>query len=120
MGRGVGIASSNLIPSVFGPIHDTPFGTAGDLVVVPAPGRETPIPAPGGPDIRLLLGDFHGTDGVPWECCPPSLPSPRPLPPLNDRLRPGRWAPSLADFGKQDRGSAVRICPTYAAAMPPP
>jgi len=70
MGHGVGIAPSNLMLSVFGPIHDTPFGTAGDLMLVPDPGTETLIPVPGGPDIHLLLGDFHGTDGVPWDCCP--------------------------------------------------
>jgi len=70
MGRGVGIAPSNLMLSVFGPIHDTPFGTAGDLMLVPDPGTTTRIPAPGGPDIHLLLGDFHGTDGVAWDCCP--------------------------------------------------
>ena len=32
------------------------------------------------------------------------------------RLRPGRWAPTAADFGVQDRGSAVRICPVYVTA----
>ena len=30
------------------------------------------------------------------------------------RLTPGRWAPSRADLGMQDRGSALRICPVYA------
>lgn len=70
MGRGVGITPSNLMLSAFGPIYDTPFGTAGDLMLVPDPGITTLIPAPGGPDIRLLLGDFHGKDGAPWDCCP--------------------------------------------------
>lgn len=70
MGRGVGVAPSNLMLSVFGPIHDTPFGTTGELMLVPDPGTTTRIPAPGGPDIHLLLGDFHGTDGAPWDCCP--------------------------------------------------
>ena len=70
MGRGVGITPSNLMLSVFGPIHDTPFGTVGDLMLVPDPGTTTPIPSPEGPDIHLLLGDFHGTDGAPWDCCP--------------------------------------------------
>ena len=32
------------------------------------------------------------------------------------RLRPNRWAPTTADLGVQDRGSAVRICPVYATA----
>ena len=70
MGRGVGVTHSNLMMSVFGPIYDTPFGTAGDLMLVPDPATRTAIPAADGPDITLLLGDFLETDGAPWECCP--------------------------------------------------
>jgi glutamine synthetase len=70
MGRGVGVTHSNLMLSVFGPIYDTPFGTTGDLMLVPDPATRTPIPAPDAPDIALLLGDFLETDGAPWECCP--------------------------------------------------
>jgi len=70
MGRGVGITHSNIMMSVFGPIYDTPFGTAGDLMLVPDPSTRTAIPAADGPDITLLLGDFLETDGTPWECCP--------------------------------------------------
>jgi glutamine synthetase len=32
------------------------------------------------------------------------------------RLTPNRWAPTHADLGVQDRGSAVRICPVFATA----
>jgi glutamine synthetase len=32
------------------------------------------------------------------------------------RLRPNRWAPTLANLGVQDRGAAVRICPVYATS----
>jgi glutamine synthetase len=70
MGRGVGVASSNLMLSPFGPILDTPFGTAGDLMLVPDPATRASIPAADGPDIVLLLGDFLELDGAPWECCP--------------------------------------------------
>ncbi len=70
MGRGVGIAPSNLMLSVFGPILDTPFGTAGDLALVPDPATRTVIPMPDGPDTHLLLGDFRSTGNVPWDCCP--------------------------------------------------
>ncbi len=68
--RGVGITHSNLLLSVFGPIYDTPFGTQGDLMLVPDAATETAIPVPGAPDLRLLLGDFHNIDGTPWNCCP--------------------------------------------------
>ena len=68
MAQGVGITHSNLLLSVFGPIYDTPFGTAGDLMLVPDPAARCTIP--GTPDITLLLGDFMTTEGAPWECCP--------------------------------------------------
>ena len=32
------------------------------------------------------------------------------------RLTPNRWAPTHADLGTQDRGSAVRICPVFATS----
>ena len=70
MEHGVGIAPSNLMLSVFGPIFDTPFGTAGDMALVPDPATRTLIPMPDGSDVHLLLGDFRSTTGVPWECCP--------------------------------------------------
>jgi glutamine synthetase len=67
---GVGITPSNLLLSVFGPIYDTPFGTQGDLMLVPDAATETAIPARDAPDIHLLLGDFHTLDGEAWDCCP--------------------------------------------------
>ncbi len=70
MRRGVGITHSNIMLSPFGPILDTPFGTAGDLMLVPDPSARARIPATGAPDIELLLGDFHTTEDQPWECCP--------------------------------------------------
>jgi glutamine synthetase len=30
------------------------------------------------------------------------------------RLTPNRWAPTVADLQLQDRGAALRICPTFA------
>ena len=70
MGRGVGIAPTNLMLSVFGPIHETPFGTAGDVTLVPDPATRTVIPMQDTPDNCLLLGDFRTTEDEPWECCP--------------------------------------------------
>jgi glutamine synthetase len=31
------------------------------------------------------------------------------------RLTPNRWAPTLIDIVKQDRGAALRVCPVFAA-----
>ena len=70
MARGVGVTPSNLLLSVFGPIYQTPFGTQGELMLIPDPATQTAIPVPGAPDIQLLLGDFHETDGAPWPHCP--------------------------------------------------
>ncbi len=70
MDRGVGITHSNIMLSAFGPIYDSPFGTAGDLMLVPDAATKTSIPAADGPDITLLLGDLLETDGTPWDCCP--------------------------------------------------
>ena len=70
MAHGGGSAPSNILLSAFGPIRDTPFGTAGDLALVPDPATRTAVPMPDGPDTHLLLGDFRSTTGAPWECCP--------------------------------------------------
>ena len=70
MGRGVGITHSNLMMSVFGPIFSTPFGTAGDLNLVPDPAMRCPMPMVDGSECLLLLGDFRSLEGEPWACCP--------------------------------------------------
>lgn len=68
--RGVGITHSNIMMSAAGPIQATPFGTAGDLLLVPDPTTRASIPMQDGPDGILMLGDFLTTDFVPWSCCP--------------------------------------------------
>jgi glutamine synthetase len=32
------------------------------------------------------------------------------------RLTPNRWAPTVVDIAKQDRGAALRVCPVFASA----
>lgn len=68
--RGVGITHSNILMSVFGPIYDSPFGTAGDLVLLPHPATRAPIPMADGSEAALFLGNFRTLDDQPWECCP--------------------------------------------------
>jgi glutamine synthetase len=70
MARGVGITHSNIMLSAFGPIYATPFGTQGDLLLVPDAATRTAIPMADGPDGILFLGDFRTLDDAPWECCP--------------------------------------------------
>ena len=69
--KGVGWTGSNLMMSPFGPIWDTPFGTAGDFMIVPDPAVEVRVDFADGSAIEhFFLGDICNTDGSPWECCP--------------------------------------------------
>ncbi|MES0385745.1 MAG: response regulator, partial [Hyphomicrobium sp.] len=67
---GIGWTHTNLMQTCFGQIFDTPFGTGGDLMIVPDPSAEVHV------DFRddsaaehFFLGDICHTDGSPWECC---------------------------------------------------
>jgi glutamine synthetase len=69
--KGIGWTHSNLMQSAFGPIWDTPFGTAGDLMIVPDPAVEVHVDFDdGSPAEHFFLGDIRNTDGSAWECCP--------------------------------------------------
>ena len=69
--NGVGWTHSNLMQTAFGPILDTPFGTAGDLMIVPDPAAEVHVSfADDSAPEHFFLGDIRNTDGTPWECCP--------------------------------------------------
>ncbi len=69
--KGVGWTGSNLMMSPQGPIWDTPFGTAGDLMIVPDPAAEVRVDFADGSAVEhFFLGDICTTDGRPWECCP--------------------------------------------------
>lgn len=70
MRTGVGYTHSNIMMSAFGPILETPFGTAGDLMLVPDP--EAGVEVAFGPDDveRWFLGDLRTTESAFWECCP--------------------------------------------------
>lgn len=67
---GIGWTHSNLMQTCFGPILDTPFGTAGDLMIVPDPTAEVHVDfRDGSAPEHFFLGDIRNTDGSPWECC---------------------------------------------------
>jgi glutamine synthetase len=69
--KGVGWTHSNLMQTAFGPIFDTPFGTGGDLMIVPDPATEVQVDfADGSTPEHFFLGDIRNTDGSAWECCP--------------------------------------------------
>lgn len=67
---GIGWTHSNLMQTCFGPILDTPFGTGGDLMIVPEPSCEVDVDfGDGSVPEHFFLGDIRNTDGTPWECC---------------------------------------------------
>jgi glutamine synthetase len=68
--QGVGLAHSNIMMSAFGPIYDTPYGTAGDLMLVPDPTTYVEVPFELGDTERFYLGDILLLSGQHWECCP--------------------------------------------------
>ena len=69
--KGIGWTHSNLMQTAFGPIYDTPFGTGGDLMIVPDPSAELRVDfADGSAPEHFFLGNIENTDGSPWECCP--------------------------------------------------
>jgi glutamine synthetase len=68
--RGVGFTHSNIMMSAFGPIYATPFGTEGDLMLVPDESVMVQVPFDDGPSERFFLGDICTTDGAHWDHCP--------------------------------------------------
>jgi glutamine synthetase len=68
--KGIGLTHSNIMMSAFGPIYETPFGTQGDLMLVPDPSTKVEVEFPENAAERFYLGDILNTDETPWECCP--------------------------------------------------
>ncbi len=68
--KGVGLTHSNIMMSAFGPIYETPFGTLGDLMLVPDPTARVEVALAEGATERFCLGDILTTEGENWECCP--------------------------------------------------
>jgi glutamine synthetase len=67
---GIGWTHSNLMQTCFGPILDTPFGTGGDLMIVPDPSAEVHVDfRDDTPAEHFFLGDIREPDGTPWVCC---------------------------------------------------
>jgi glutamine synthetase len=68
--QGVGLAPSNIMMSAFGPIYDSPYGTAGDLMLVPDPTTYVEVEFELGDAERFYLGDILLLSGQHWQCCP--------------------------------------------------
>ncbi len=71
MKKGVGWVPTNTMISAFSAIWSTPFGTGGDLALIPDPATETRVDfADGSAAEHFFLGDIRHLDGTPWDCCP--------------------------------------------------
>jgi glutamine synthetase len=68
--KGVGLTHSNIMMSPFGPIYETPFGTEGDLMLVPDPSTKVEVEFDDSAAERFYLADILTTDEQHWECCP--------------------------------------------------
>ena len=68
--KGVGLTHSNIMMSPFGPIYETPFGTEGDLMLVPDASTRVEVEFGDGAAERFYLADILTTDEQHWECCP--------------------------------------------------
>jgi glutamine synthetase len=60
---------ANILMSAFGPIYDAPFGTEGDLAVIPDPDTRVFVPFDDVPE-HFYLGDVMQLDGSFWSCGP--------------------------------------------------
>lgn len=71
---GVGWVPTNAMITCFDTIGDGPYGSLGDLLIMPDPASKAVVePGEGAAPIRLLLGDILELDGSPWECCTRSI-----------------------------------------------
>ena len=68
--QGVGLTGSNIMISAFGTILSSPFGTRGDLVMMPDPSTGVQVPFDQGAAEHVYLADIQELDGSPWGCCP--------------------------------------------------
>lgn len=67
--QGIGTTASNIMISAWGPIHATPFGTTGDILIMPDPETEVHLRFDDAADERFLLSDLRQLDGTPWMGC---------------------------------------------------
>jgi glutamine synthetase len=70
MERGVGLAPTNMFLSAFGSIQMTPFGTQGEVFLVPDPATRVSVPFDGSATEYFFVGDIRTLDAAPWEFCP--------------------------------------------------
>jgi len=72
--RGVGWTHTNVMINCFDGIGDGPYGSFGDLALVPDQSTEVSLNFENGsPEELFMLGDIVDMDGHPWDCCTRSI-----------------------------------------------
>ena len=69
LSRGVGWVPTNVQITCFDGIGDSPFGSLGDLLLVPDPAGEVKVAFGDNAPEHFMLGDIVTLDGDPWEFC---------------------------------------------------
>ncbi|RJT26017.1 glutamine synthetase [Mesorhizobium waimense] len=68
--RGVGWTPTNVMITCFDAIAPSPFGSLGDLLLIPDRDAGVEVDfSDGGPVERFMLGEITDLEGRPWECC---------------------------------------------------
>ena len=68
--RGVGLSPTNLFISAFGPIQVTPFGTAGEVFLIPDASTRVLLAFDDSATEHFYVGDIRTAEGAPWAFCP--------------------------------------------------
>jgi glutamine synthetase len=68
--RGVGLSPTNLFISTFGPIQATPFGTAGEVFLIPDASTRVLLAFDDSATEHFYVGDIRTAEGAPWAFCP--------------------------------------------------
>jgi glutamine synthetase len=66
----MGYTGANIMMSAFGPIYDNPFGTVGDLTLIPDPSTKVDVEFAGHAPERFYIADICTPEGASWSCCP--------------------------------------------------
>jgi glutamine synthetase len=110
--RGVGLAPTNMFLSAFGPIQVTPFGTIGEVFLVPDASTRVFLPFEDGAPEYFFLGDIRTIEGAPWEFCPRQI-----LRRAIERLQQETGLRLLASFEQEFVYSGVAATPWQPYAL---
>lgn len=72
--KGIGWVPANAQITCFNAIAENPYGSVGDLILLPDESTEVSVNfSDGSPNEHFVLGDILNLNGTPWDCCTRSL-----------------------------------------------